>query len=119
MAQQPLRGSTPGLRESPGEAIDASWANTHPLRIAGRVLFIALLFAIFFSVLRVRTGYDGGFIGRGVQFFVITLIAILISMACQLLFRRWPPVAKRMWARGLLTGLVMTVPMGLLVWGLD
>jgi hypothetical protein len=119
MAQQPLRGSTPGLRESPGAAVHASWANTHRLRIAGRVLFIALLFSVFFSVLRVRTAYEGGFLGRGLQFFVITLVAILLSMVCQIVFRRWPPVARRMWVRGVLTGLIMTVPMALLVWGID
>jgi hypothetical protein len=119
MAQQPLRGPTPGVREQPAGAVHASrpaWSWPRALR---RAVLLSLLFGGFFAVMGARTAFDAGRLASFVEFFVISLAAIVLSMACERLLMRWPAVVPRIWVRAGITALLMTLPMGLFVWGID
>lgn len=83
-----------------------------------RVVVMALLFGAFFGFVA-RTAFDGVYLQRLVQFSIIAAAAILLAMACQRGIERWPRIASTPWARIVVTAVLMALPMGLLVWGLD
>ncbi|HET9159080.1 MAG TPA: LytTR family DNA-binding domain-containing protein [Caulobacteraceae bacterium] len=119
MVQQPLRGSTPDVRETTGSSIHASstaWSWPRALR---RAVLLSVLFGGFFAVVGARTALNAGRLASFVEFFVMSFVAIVLSMVCERLLIRWRAVAHRVWVRAGITALFMTLPMGLFVWTID
>jgi DNA-binding LytR/AlgR family response regulator len=119
MAQQPLRGSTPGVREMTARAVDASRAAWSWARALRRAVLLSVLFAGFFGVVGARTALDAGRLVSAVEFFFIAFVSIVLSMAIERILLRWRLVAHRIWTRAAITAVLMTLPMGLLVWTID
>lgn len=78
----------------------------------------AVLFGAVPAFMGAHTALEGGLLVRGAEFAFISLASTAMAALCVRLIPQarawWGP-----WLRALLTGLILTVPMGLIVWGID
>jgi hypothetical protein len=114
--QQSLREDAPGIREPRANAVHASRPGPITRKVVIRVVAIATLVAIFFSLLG---PFDRGpevLAKRGVAYLAFSWIGSLLGLSSARLLARLGLWRASVWTDGLGTGLIMMAPMSFVVW---
>lgn len=113
-----MRRVTAPVRESPSGAVRASWIVTASQTRWVRGATIATVVALFLTFLGVRTAVHGEFLVRLGEMLAISWVATGLGFGIAGATRRlkW---GHNPWVDALLGAALMTVPMGLFVWGID
>jgi len=114
--QQGFREPTPGLRQSPGRAVRASWTASWAWRSLIRAGAIAILFGLFLAFVGVGTAVQGGFAMRAGYLTTISLIGVTIAISLWRLLEQRAALANRRWLIAILVGLIQAPVMAAVVW---
>jgi DNA-binding LytR/AlgR family response regulator len=119
MVQQPLREPTPGVRETPGAAVRASWMAAIPWREVGRVLGACVLLGLFLAFVGVRTAARGGFVATAVYMTWVSLAGFLTAYGLWRLLLLAPLMTRHRWLVALIAGVTQAPLMAFIVWATD